>query len=159
MPDKYIQLFLTCHSFIPLLIYLRLFNCVFHIFTHSTPAYCQWGSYKKENTNEAKFPGWGGGRAWVKNIWPRNVINLKKNICIMTILVSFSISKSPNQANKKPLPFAHHPEHKWFWQSGWHKKKYCLKQTRKKIASSQVFLLASIRLTFVSFDMCTVCVY
>lgn len=117
-------------------------------------------SFLKEGKRKCGYSsqdGAGGGRALVKNIWPRNVINLEKNVCIMTILMSFSISKSPNQANKKPLPFAYYPEHKRFLADI---KKILLETNqKKKIASNQVFLLASIRLTFVSFDLCTVCIY
>lgn len=114
MPIKCIQLFLTCHSFILLLIYLRLFNCVFHILPTVHLLIASEVLKRRQTQMRLQFPGWRGGRALVKNIWPRNVINLKKNICIMTILMSFSISKSPNPANKKPLPFAHYPEHKRF---------------------------------------------
>lgn len=96
---------------LPKILYLTFF----HIFTYSTPAYCQYYLLltRRQTQTRLQFTGlWGGeqwGSALVTSIWPRNVINLKKNICIMTTLVSFSISKGQNQANKKPLPFPSTP--------------------------------------------------
>jgi hypothetical protein len=99
----------------------------------------------------------------VKKIWPSNVINWKKNICIMAVLMFFSISKSPNQANKKPRPLTHHLEHKWFWQCSQHER-ILLEMNRKKekekkkiIASNQVLPCAAITPAFGSLQIYIVC--
>lgn len=79
----------------------------------------------------------------------------------MTILVSFSISKAQTKQTKSRYHLPTTLNTNDFWQSSRHKekKKYCLKQTRKKIPSNQVFLLASIRLGFAPFELCTVHIY
>lgn len=74
----------------------------------------------------------GVGKTWVKNAWPSNAINLKKNIPIMTTLMSFSASESQNQANKSHHHSAHHTNTNNFGR-GVDMKKFSLKQTRRKI--------------------------
>lgn len=75
----------------------------------------------------------GEGRTLVKNARPSNVINLKKNICIMTILMGFSISESQNQANKNTTTIPPTTPNTNDFGRAVNMKKYCLKQTRGKI--------------------------